>query len=52
MDLVRRTFFTPPIPGKAAHGLAASECRGGVCEREARVAQRGAGARPSPGVAG
>jgi len=40
VDLLRRTFFTPPVIGNVAHGLSDSGRMGGVCELEARVAAR------------
>lgn len=40
LGLLRRTFFTPPVIGNAAHGLSDSSRMGGVCELEAQVAVR------------
>jgi len=39
LTLVKRALLTPPMPGRAEHGLPASAgCPGGVCELEARAA--------------
>jgi len=40
---LRRTFFTPPVVGNAAHGLSDSSRAGGVCEFEALVAAHRSG---------
>jgi hypothetical protein len=38
LNLLRRTFLTAPVVGRADHGLPACDRAGGVCELEARVA--------------
>jgi len=40
LDLLRRTFLTPPTLGNPTHGLPDSGCMGGICELEAKVASR------------
>lgn len=37
-ELLRRTFMTAPVVGRADHSLPACGRAGGVCELEARVA--------------
>jgi hypothetical protein len=34
LDLIRRTFLTPPALGNVHHGLPAASCPGGVCVLE------------------
>ena len=38
LDLLRRTFLTPPAPGNIHHGLPAAGCLGGPCALEGRIA--------------
>jgi hypothetical protein len=38
LDLIRRTFLTPPALGNVHHGLPAASCPGGVCVLEDRIA--------------
>ena len=38
LDLLRRTFLTPPAPGNIHHGLPANGCAGGACTLEGRIA--------------
>jgi hypothetical protein len=38
--LLLRTFFTPPVLGRADHGLLLGSASRGVCDMEARAAQR------------
>jgi len=38
LDLIRRTFLTPPVPGNVRHGLPAGGCPGGACVLEGRIA--------------
>jgi hypothetical protein len=38
LDLIRRTFLTPPALGNVHHGLPAAGCPGGVCVLEGRIA--------------
>jgi hypothetical protein len=39
-ELLRRTFFSAPVIGRADHGLPSTGCPGSICELEAQVAQR------------
>lgn len=39
MDLLRRTFLSPPVVGNVRQGMPVCGCPGGVCSLEARVAQ-------------
>jgi hypothetical protein len=39
LNLLRRTFLSPPVVGNVQHGLPADGCPGGVCSLEARVAE-------------
>lgn len=39
LNLLRRTFISPPVAGNIRHGLPADGCPGGVCSLEARVAE-------------
>jgi len=43
LDLVRRTFLSPPVVGNVAQGMPRGACPGGVCSLEAQVAH----ARPA-----
>jgi hypothetical protein len=38
LDLIQRTFLTPPVRGNVYHGLPASACPEGVCILESRIA--------------
>ena len=38
LDLIRRTFLTPPVAGHVHHGLPAAGCPGGACTLEGRIA--------------
>ena len=38
LDLLGRTFLTPPAPGNIHHGLPAAGCPGGACALEGRIA--------------
>jgi hypothetical protein len=38
LDLIRRTFLTPPVVGNVHHGLPAAGCPGGACVLEGRIA--------------
>ncbi len=38
LDLLRRTFLTPPTPGNIHQGLPAAGCPGGACALEGRIA--------------
>jgi hypothetical protein len=38
LDLILRTFLTPPVVGNIHHGLPATGCPGGVCALEGRIA--------------
>jgi hypothetical protein len=40
LDLVRRTFLSPPVVGNVTQGMPRAACPGGVCSLEAQVAQR------------
>jgi len=45
LDLVRRTFFSPPAVGNVHHSLPASDCPGSTCVLEGRIATLSAGTR-------
>ena len=45
LDLLRRTFLTPPAPGNIHHGLPANGCAGGACTLEGRIASLSARTR-------
>jgi hypothetical protein len=38
LDLIQRTFLTPPVVGNVHHGLPAAGCPGGACVLEGRIA--------------
>jgi hypothetical protein len=38
LDLIQRTFLTPPVLGNVHHGLPSAGCPGGVCVLEGRIA--------------
>jgi type II secretory pathway pseudopilin PulG len=39
LNLLRRTFLSPPVAGNMMQGLPSRGCPGGVCSLEAKVAQ-------------
>jgi hypothetical protein len=45
LDLIWRTFITPPVPGNILHGLPAGDCPGGACTLEGRIANLSARSR-------
>ncbi|HEY5704104.1 MAG TPA: hypothetical protein VIS96_00855 [Terrimicrobiaceae bacterium] len=38
LDLIRRTFLAPPVPGNVQQGLPAGGCAGGTCVLEGKIA--------------
>ena len=45
LDLILRTFLTPPARGNVHHGLPAGNCPGGACILEGRIASLSAHTR-------